>query len=626
MLSIDRVDEWRDLQESVLLPVIEKEKENDDYDQILSDTMDEGLKLFLEHNAITEDSPRRAELMELYRAASIDKIEDDKWLIRPSNRLFHQEGDDDISQQDIFAQKIADMKKPKSSPAPAPVPPQPIGPAPNPASKSLPAHPRKWRLPTAPAPRPAPASAPPMPPAASQPPIPSAPFLRGEPDRAMEGFEDAEELNEKWNAKYAELKEAREKLAKLASKRQGKLFGGVSDDYLLAKQAYDDIARQFGEIQFTDDRKTFDRMDDEAKKDFSVRATEHIVNEQQKLREQTNENLQGTPVGKFVGWMQSGSRKKRIGKSIIVGAGGAAVGAGASFVLAGAGLVAGAGAVAVGASRLTSFARGYASHDKRGMTDLGDEHKKQLQGALLSASRSPDGALFDGVRNQANWWYEDDSRGEQEQRRRTVGKALAIAGIGAMAGEAVHYIADNHSGIHLHNPFAHHSGGNSHEVSPRALQHYGDTHSGSGHTPSTHAPHPTPGHHAPAPPHTETPHSHHGHSSEGGSSHGGTQSPSEHAGTAAEAEKLRQAATITPGEGFYQAFQKAGIPSDKWATILHQAGPKLHEQGLAYYDNVHQEWRIGGNGWHGNFPNRMPASGMKVITQVAAKNGYKLAA
>lgn len=267
-------------------------------------------------------------------------------------------------------------------------------------------------------------------------------------DTHQDTQEEALAMNERFDNLKTELPEAREKLAKFAAKRQGRLFGDGGEAYTEAKQEYDAKVLELGKIQFSDSRQMFEQMSDEEKTHFSVNVTKYIVDEQQKLREVTNKNLKGTKVGKFVEWMQSGSKKQRVVKGLAIGAAGAVVGAGASFIIAGAGLAAGAGAIAVGTTRLGSFARGYATRDKRGMGDLQDQHKNELQDHLKNENHN----LFDTTHQRTETWYEIDSREQQKRRRHAVGKALAIMGVGAVVGEGVHLLAEH---VDFHNLFHH---------------------------------------------------------------------------------------------------------------------------------------------------------------------------
>lgn len=87
---------------------------------------------------------------------------------------------------------------------------------------------------------------------------------------------------------------------------------------------------------------------------------------------------------------------------------------------------------------------------------------------------------------------------------------------------------------------------------------------------------------------------------------------------------------VHPGEGFYEAFQNAGIPSGKndenWHKILGELGPKLQGDGYSYFqplshgsetvNGVAGEWRISSKalGKGGN----IPASVMKLLERYKA--------
>lgn len=79
-----------------------------------------------------------------------------------------------------------------------------------------------------------------------------------------------------------------------------------------------------------------------------------------------------------------------------------------------------------------------------------------------------------------------------------------------------------------------------------------------------------------------------------------------------------EAYTVRSGEGWNQTFKEMGIPKSQWDGVLQDAGPKLQEQGWAYFDKGHGEWRI-------SQPGKLPENVMTTLKDASAKNGYRLA-
>lgn len=115
---------------------------------------------------------------------------------------------------------------------------------------------------------------------------------------------------------FAKLTDARDRLAELTVKRQGKLKDEASPEYRAAHAAYMDAQIAYGKAgEAMKDAAYPGRTDDERKADV----TEYLLHEQAKLREITNEKWDNTTVNKICKWMAKGNVAQRVLKGIALG-------------------------------------------------------------------------------------------------------------------------------------------------------------------------------------------------------------------------------------------------------------------------------------------------------------------
>lgn len=256
-------------------------------------------------------------------------------------------------------------------------------------------------------------------------------------DPDMDEYEAlARQLTEK------ELTRSREEWATVSAKRQGRAWGKGGEDAQAAEDAYQQSVRVAGIHELSGQ---ISDSDDETTKNAKVYS--YLFEEQVRLRELTTNKLQDTKLGKYVEWMNSGGKLKRLGKAALIGAG-AAVASGLVVLAApvalgvGAGVAGGIGTAAAGTAR---FARGYARGDRsRGMASAESTFGANGQNLDKEYELSSDenSTLFERLDESADAYddgFERDTRKEQNKRK----KAVAIGAVAVVAGTGIGIAAAN---------------------------------------------------------------------------------------------------------------------------------------------------------------------------------------
>ena len=411
----------------------------------------------------------------------------------------------------------------------------------------------------------------------------------------------AERTREQWEEhatdyeEYAQLLTNRDTWATESAKRQGRAFSLKKNEKRNEiKDKYHESVRAFGikelEGQISED-------DSDTEKNAKVIAW--LFEEQAKLRELTTEKLKSTRTSKFVEWMNRGGTLKRIGKSALVGVAASGAAAGISLV-AGFGLVAGAaGGAAAGAVGFGRFARGFAKGDRqRGMKTaqesfIDDDRQVELE----DTERDSLSKRFDDAAVHYNEGFEEDTKLEQKKRRRAVVRGLTNVALGVGVGAAVHYTTDFFSTDDGELPSSRPDsdkpglwGADGDRDGDGIVNHLDPDKDNDGVLNADDV--------KPLNPDVST---------------------SSGDNILDFSEVSHDARWVDPGEGWYQTFKELGIPQDHWNDVLENAGPKLHDQGWAYFDESANEWRI-------SQPGRLPDDSLRVIAKAASRDGFDLAA
>lgn len=242
----------------------------------------------------------------------------------------------------------------------------------------------------------------------------------------------------------AELADVRELYAAAVAKRQGRLFGKGGKEHDRLKAEYEAKLHALGRRHMAE----HPNYDDDTKR---LIATTILFDEQEKLRDLTTDNLQGTKVSRVIDWMNKGNTVTRIGKGILVGAGAGLAG---SF-LAGA---VGAGIVAGGTIAATRFARGFAlkDADKRGMERYMIDDQGVYQGVdaehytvETDTSSMSDEERMSALMGKTHGGFEDDTKKEQGKRRKAAAYGTVLMGAGALVGYGIHELAERASDADL---------------------------------------------------------------------------------------------------------------------------------------------------------------------------------
>lgn len=364
--------------------------------------------------------------------------------------------------------------------------------------------------------------------------------------------------------KQIELEDARTEWAKLSAKRQRRpivsWFLKRTDAYRRVEENY---ARLRREVEALELAPQLAGTQDREQKRFLCDM--YLLNEESNLRAEEKgfvENRLAWKVAHGISeWMQRGNKKVRIAKRFGLGA-----------VAAGVALIPGvnlgtAGLVVFGALRVT---RARLMHTVGGIDQLTTEQSDELKKQRLSVRAQTDNEIMEHRTRAFERVHEKDNNKKGLKRIGARALTLFMLGAGYAAGEGAHYAANKISDFW------------------NGVSHQG-TSSGSGGTreiasPST------------------------------GSGHEGVPGQTQ-ATTGHDILNANGAYTVRPGEGWDETFRDMGIPQDNWADVLKDAGPKLHDLGVADFDSDSNQWWISRSG-------NLPTDALRAIADSSAKFGY----
>lgn len=377
------------------------------------------------------------------------------------------------------------------------------------------------------------------------------------------------------------LNSLRDEMAKVAAKRQGRLFSSKNNSHADLEAEYDETLAILGKMEC--DTLLNDTTKTESEKNVGVIA--FIFDEQQKLREATAKRLKNTSVSTMIEWVNRGTKTQRLLKGAAIGAGSVLIGAGVGAIVGAAAGVGLAAAATVTATSVTRFGRYYAKEDSkqgRGMSILdATQSEKAKRDAIHSLEQNSSGDKFTLASQQFKELFDTDTKKEQEKRRKSARRAIGGVALGMLVGGAAAYaigeVADGAIG----------------EWSNRTIA-----------TPE-----------AAAQPVEPTP--------EGSSSKDVDEIIPKQPEPIRTPEYSIHASTVTLGEGWYQTFSEVGItdPGQQYALLHNQAlMQELANQGLAYPDAT-----LGGWGINMTVDGKMPLESLKLIEDYAKQSGYSLA-
>lgn len=223
-----------------------------------------------------------------------------------------------------------------------------------------------------------------------------------------------------------DLEAARDSWSTISAKVQGrsinfKKIHGHND----ARDHYNALVQELGRAELAD------AVSDQnlSEQDKNAKVIAWLLDEQNKLREQTIEKLGNTKVGKFVKYMNSGSKLQRVGKGILLGgvaglAGGVAAGA------------VGAGLLATGIVGASRFVRGYATHDKRGVGSLEDGSVDKT--SIVKSIQSGGEDIVGSASEHFNKMFAKDTKREQNKRKIALAMGVGSVAVGATLGYVGH--------------------------------------------------------------------------------------------------------------------------------------------------------------------------------------------
>lgn len=365
---------------------------------------------------------------------------------------------------------------------------------------------------------------------------------------------------------------ARDKWAKISSKRQRRsLFGKLiarSRKYKESKVEYDTLSREAGRIGL---KEKLDQAQTQLEK--NAIATTYWITEQNAVREKaaayTEDRTWWKVINRVSNYMDKGSKITRIAKRMTLGV---AAGILASPI--------GLTGVAAG---VTFFATEQMKNLAGGIKKFTPEEEAKLHNSAVSRVTTDD-AIFENRAAMFAKMYEIAGKKESNRRLKTFGKnALKGAAAGALAYGVHEGISAGHDYIFGSNDAS--------AVSVPNTDH-------SGTSPDVSAG-------GPVGPETSL----------GGS--GNVLSPDTLSSAPSGHELLNStdAFYVKPGEGWYETFQDMGIPKDQWADVLKDAGPKLHDLGVADFNNADGQWWITQSG-------NLKPDVLQTIADSSAKFGY----
>ncbi|RYX79438.1 hypothetical protein EON76_01825 [bacterium] len=224
-----------------------------------------------------------------------------------------------------------------------------------------------------------------------------------------------------------EISDDRTMLARMGAKRgtriRSRTKGEKAEMYEYVHGAYNQKVVELGRLKLAESLEDEDLSADDKKKEVLG----YLFSEQQKLREETSDKLEGTPMGKVVKWMNTGGRLKKFmkvaGVGLIAGAAGMATGG-----LAG-------GLIAAGVAGGSRMFRGFVAAEGKNGRALNDVDTNMLN---AKAFENDAHSLLDAGANALGESFNDEIKGRQKKVRRAFGRGALYAGAGATIGALVH--------------------------------------------------------------------------------------------------------------------------------------------------------------------------------------------
>lgn len=235
------------------------------------------------------------------------------------------------------------------------------------------------------------------------------------------------------------LTAARDKLAELALKRQGKMLDVVSEEYQEAHRDYREAMLAFGKFN----EELYDLQNgSRTPNEKNLSAITFLLEEGTKLRELTNHKWANTKVGKVCIWLAKGNFAQRTIKGVGLGlaaAGTAALITGLTAGTTAVGAAAGAGGAVTLASRLM---RGYGAIRGREGGMAGDLTRQEINelASIVGARGMDDAGHFITEK------YEESVGVERGKNRKAVLWGMGSVVVGATFAEGIYTAADYATG------------------------------------------------------------------------------------------------------------------------------------------------------------------------------------
>lgn len=383
-------------------------------------------------------------------------------------------------------------------------------------------------------------------------------------------------------AKLDQLDVARDKWAKISSKRQRRmLFGWAvkrSRKFKEAKEEYEQLSREVGRIGLQDKLAAASTSLQK-----NAIAAEYWIAEQNAVREKaakyTTDRRWWKAANGVSQWLNKGPKTWRVVKRVGIG------------VVAGALTAASGGAsVAPFIAGLTAFTTGQLKNLTGGIDTLTDAQKASLTSAQIPRIIT-DEEILASQAAKSEALYSKDSRIQQNKRLLKMGKNAAI---GAATGVAFYY---GHEAVragyeHLFGSDSASAAGAGPSGTEGTTPDAGGAGGGHDITPPTGPD--TPGY---------------------GLGDAGPQDVLPSAPSGHELLNSTDAFYVKPGEGWYETFQDMGIPKEHWAEVLKDAGPKLEDLGVADFHTADGQWWISQSG-------NLKPEVLQTIADSSAKFGY----
>lgn len=397
----------------------------------------------------------------------------------------------------------------------------------------------------------------------------------------------------------AKFIEVRNRLAAATAKRQGRLGSteGTEKAFLALQEEFEKTLIEY--LKTPKYQEHLNSLDNEQRR---MEIAYNLLGLQEELYTETHKRLNSTKWGELVNWMNKGGKATRIIKSAGIGAAFGLVGAAlAASMAGGAGALVAAGAVgAVGRGigirgRLEAGKRGRAGRDRR--TEISVPEIEHFANSLvpieLVGTEEYEDLLINAALKLHRQELETRTQEQQSLRRQSLGRAAVIAALTTGAGIAGRALTEGAISLLSHGVSAGAPGGVTHPAP-----------SGGGITPTPEAP----GHGGgiPTPEHP------------GG---GATTPTPEHPGGAIPETGPKfspEAYNISEGQGWYDTFQKMGVPKEQWDSLLEKLGPKLQEihnpdgSPLTYFDKGSNQWLMNMTPDH-----KLPQSAIDLIAKGA---------